>query len=318
MKQIFKETRDLLLLFKNYVRKDFHLLSYLLIIVFCAAGVYINELYRIENDIIDAQYGRWSRCFYYFLMYAFFYFGSVLILITNKVFRQIISLKFILVSVFGLMLIALNSGISFHHEIIREWFERKHYYYVLKITVNVQRLILWLMPLSLFYVVSKSIRPENFYGLSFKNFHFRPYIILYVIMIPIILIAANTSSFLEYYPTLNLNRLHGQLAENKGLYFFIYELIYAIDFTMVEFMFRGFLVIGLSKLIGRHAIIPMAVLYMCFHFGKPTPEAISSLFGGYLLGILAFETKNILGGIAIHAGIALLMDIASYMLKYNS
>ncbi len=317
MNKIAQETRELIVFFRDYIRKDFDLLSYLLILIFCSIGIYCNVYHQIEDRYVDVHYGKWIRCFYYFLMYATFYYGSVLILLVNPDFRKKISVKFILVSCLGLCLISLNSGISWHHDFLRDHFNRKNFYYVLKIVVNIQRVFTWLVPFLLIYFFSKNWRPSNFYGLSFKNFHFRPYLVLYAAMIPIILVAANTSSFLDYYPTLNINRLQGDLAANKTLYFIIYEAIYGFDFTMVELMFRGFLVIGLSKLIDRHAIIPMAVLYMAFHFGKPTPEAISSLFGGYLLGILAFQSKNILGGIAIHAGIALLMDISSYWLKFG-
>jgi membrane protease YdiL (CAAX protease family) len=94
-----------------------------------------------------------------------------------------------------------------------------------------------------------------------------------------------------------------------------YEIAYALDFITVEFLFRGFMVIGLMSMIGRGAVLMMAVTYCFLHFGKPPVEAISSIFGGYILGVIAYETKSIWGGIVIHVGIALSMEIAAYIQK---
>ncbi len=67
--------------------------------------------------------------------------------------------------------------------------------------------------------------------------------------------------------------------------------------------------IGMVQWMGKEAILPMVVTYAFLHFGKPFPETISSIFGGYILGIFAYKTENIMGGIFIHMAIALLMDV---------
>ena len=54
----------------------------------------------------------------------------------------------------------------------------------------------------------------------------------------------------------------------------------------------------------------------CFlHFGKPAGEAISSIFGGYILGILAFRSRNIYGGLIAHLGVAWGMDWLAFLNK---
>ena len=92
-----------------------------------------------------------------------------------------------------------------------------------------------------------------------------------------------------------------------------YELAYGLDFVTVEFLFRGFMVIGMIGVLGRQAVLPMAVTYCFLHFGKPAGEAISSVFGGYILGVIALETRSIWGGIIVHAGIAWMMEIIAYV-----
>ena len=92
-----------------------------------------------------------------------------------------------------------------------------------------------------------------------------------------------------------------------------YEIAYGLDFITVEFLFRGFMVIGMVHLLGRKSVLAMAVVYCLLHFGKPAGEAVSSLAGGYVLGAIAFETRSIWGGIIVHVGIAYMMEIVSFI-----
>ena len=67
------------------------------------------------------------------------------------------------------------------------------------------------------------------------------------------------------------------------------------------------------KICGKHCIIPVACFYCTIHFGKPMGEAISSFFGGMLLGIVSFNTGSIWGGLMVHLGIAWLMEIGGWI-----
>ena len=95
------------------------------------------------------------------------------------------------------------------------------------------------------------------------------------------------------------------------LYAGIYEIAYGLNFISVELFFRGFLVVGLMSLLGRKAVLAMVAAYCFLHFGKPAGEAISSIFGGFILGVVAYETKSIWGGVIIHVGIAWSMEIVA-------
>ncbi len=92
----------------------------------------------------------------------------------------------------------------------------------------------------------------------------------------------------------------------------LFESSYSLSFVIVELFFRGFLVLAFYRYFGPQVVMAMAVCYMVLHFGKPFPEAISSLFGGYLLGVLSLQSQNIWGGIVVHVGIALMMEIFAY------
>lgn len=75
------------------------------------------------------------------------------------------------------------------------------------------------------------------------------------------------------------------------------------------------MVLGMAVVMGRAAIVPMVVTYAFLHFGKPAGEAVSSIFGGYILGVIAYQSQSIFGGVLIHVGVAWLMELAAYMQK---
>ena len=91
-----------------------------------------------------------------------------------------------------------------------------------------------------------------------------------------------------------------------------FELSYGLAFVATEFFFRGFLLFTFEKHLGKGILLPMVVLYCLIHFQKPLLEAITSVFGGLLLGIIALYSRSIYGGIIAHIGLAWTMDLAGY------
>lgn len=153
---------------------------------------------------------------------------------------------------------------------------------------------------------------EPVYGLQRQGFKARPYLFMLLMMIPLVALAATQPDFLQTYPKLKaIHYLSG--SEHSGWYELLFELSYGTDFFSIELFFRGFMVLAFARYAGKDAILPMAVFYCAIHFGKPLGECISSFFGGLLLGILTYHTRNIWGGLMVHLGIAWLMEWAGYL-----
>jgi hypothetical protein len=189
------------------------------------------------------------------------------------------------------------------HNTLYSWFKQTF--------INFQKAIALLVPLVLTYLIQRRSL-ENFYGLSKRNFEAKPYLLMLLVMLPLIFAASFEPSFQRMYP-----RYKPGMAEEIGiiseyLSIGIFEATYGLRFLGVEVFWRGFLVIGGVALLGKRAILPAACLYSVWHFGKPMGEAIGAFFGGYILGILAYRTRSIYGGIAIHYGVALLMELAAW------
>jgi membrane protease YdiL (CAAX protease family) len=142
------------------------------------------------------------------------------------------------------------------------------------------------------------------YHLSGRGFfrHLVIYVALFLLVLPLVIIASRTHQFRETYPFYrNANHSYGDL--------FAWEAVYAAQFMALEFFFRGFLLQGLRRAIGGNAVFVMLVPYCMIHFGKPLPETLGAIGAGLILGTLAMRTKSIWGGVLIHLGVAMTMDL---------
>lgn len=142
------------------------------------------------------------------------------------------------------------------------------------------------------------------YFISFKDFFIKLkiYVGLFMLILPIVIIASQTASFKHTYPFY-------RLANRSTFDLLAWEGMYALQFLSLEFFFRGFMLKGLRPALGSQAIFVMIVPYCMIHFGKPVPETLGAIFAGIILGTLAMRTKSIWGGVLIHIGVALTMDM---------
>jgi membrane protease YdiL (CAAX protease family) len=137
--------------------------------------------------------------------------------------------------------------------------------------------------------------------------HWKYYAALFAVAVPFVAIASTTSEFQERYPLLEIVR--GQLGAWHDLR--IWWIFYILQFVAVETFFRGFLVLGLAKRFGHASIFIATVPYLMIHFVKPPAEALAAIAGGLVMGALAYRTKSVWWGIALHVSVAALMDFLS-------
>lgn len=139
---------------------------------------------------------------------------------------------------------------------------------------------------------------------STKGFfkHLWIYVVLFACILPAVIAASHTQEFRETYPFYRMaNRSHFDL--------WCWEALYALQFLSLEFFFRGFILQGLRRALGSNAIFVMIVPYCMIHYGKPLPETLGAIGAGLILGTLAMRTRSIWGGVLIHLGVAMTMDI---------
>jgi hypothetical protein len=92
----------------------------------------------------------------------------------------------------------------------------------------------------------------------------------------------------------------GQLLISNGL-----------DLFATEFLFRGFLMLTLVRLIGPFGVLVATMPFVFAHLGKPELEMFSTLGGGLAYGWLAWRTSSIVWGTLGHVYIVTLVTLAA-------
>ena len=144
-----------------------------------------------------------------------------------------------------------------------------------------------------------------------RNFNWPPYLLLLICAVPLLVMAAATNDFQQAYPKVKNIAFIFEYTQYDFLSQMAYELSYGTDFLTIESFFRGFVVLGFVRYVGKDAILPMAAFYCSIHFGKPLFECITSYLGGIMLGVIVYNTHSIWGGFIVHLGMAWLMDLVT-------
>ncbi len=78
-----------------------------------------------------------------------------------------------------------------------------------------------------------------------------------------------------------------------------------------EYMFRGWILFGYARKYGPDALWLQAVPFAVAHIGKPEVETLSTIFGGFAFGWVAWRTGSFIYSFLIHWFIATLIVIVS-------
>ena len=84
-----------------------------------------------------------------------------------------------------------------------------------------------------------------------------------------------------------------------------------LDLIGWEFFFRGWILFGYARKFGAEALWLQAVPFALAHIGKPEIETLSTIFGGFAFGWVAWRTRSFLYPFLIHWYIATLIILVS-------
>lgn len=84
-----------------------------------------------------------------------------------------------------------------------------------------------------------------------------------------------------------------------------------LDLVGWEFLFRGWILFGYARKFGSDALWLQAVPFAIAHFGKPEVETLSTIFGGFAFGWIAWRTKSFLYPLLIHWAIFTFVVLAA-------
>lgn len=285
-----------------------------MLILFLGASLAFNYSLDFENSILEKYAGQKIYNVYLFLFY------SVPLVFLSLTYGHFYNKKAHLSSssywftILFVILILIFSETSFY--LYRDWLRTEVPIEVSQfissfVTEFVSSSIIILPILCYWYWVDRKNTP--LYGFQKNSLELAPYLWLLLLMAPFILWASFQQDFLNYYPEYKPGLAENYLGWPYWATFGIHEIFYGMGFLSIEFLFRGFLVLALIKYLDKGAVFIMVALYCYLHFGKPFGEAVGSIFGGTILGIITYYSRSIWGGLLIHLGIAYLMDLFAIM-----
>ena len=295
---------------QNFYHKEFKLAYFLIILFLLGIYIYLNYWHGLENRFAAGGTTKWSNFFGYYLLYLIpFVAAFFLQLFFYKNCNYYKNYWFWIILLLAPAFFSFRVNFDLHQTIIKNLWDGDEQIFWLRSLNWVVRVFVVLIPVFIiWWIKDKSNQP--FYGTAaLKNV--KPYLVMLCIMIPLIALASTQKDFLQMYPKAKV--LDGLVLPSNKWHYIIYEICYGFDFVSIEFFFRGFLILSLAKICGPHCIIPVACFYCTIHFGKPMGEAISSFWGGLLLGIVSYNTQSIWGGLIVHLGIAWLMEAGSWL-----
>ncbi len=305
MKQVIRYIRD-------FYNKEFNWSYFILILCLVGLIIYLNYWHGLEAKYI-ARGDSWLKGFAgYYLLY--------LIPFASAFFLQHFFFKdhhffrnrwFIAILLLAPAFFSFRVNFNFHESLIYDKWKGAALRFWLSSINWVFRVLVVLLPVAITWWL-KDRNNQPFYG-SKPLKSAKPYLMMLLVMVPLIALASTQKDFLHMYPRAQiLNGLPAETFGQKAKYL-IYELCYGFDFVSIEFFFRGFLILSLVRICGAQCIIPAAVFYCTIHLGKPMGEAISSFFGGLVLGIVSYNTSSIWGGLMVHLGTAWMMEAGGWI-----
>jgi len=307
--------------FKSYFETHFHKGYFIFITLYTSLLVFLNYFLDLTSTIRSTA--RWNDgAFVYYLIV--FSLGLIVPYLVQRIFFTkssttfLSNKKFWAVICFGLIIWSARSSLIYYFQFyigtsvygvdVRSQFEFRTFFMLLKSTIG-------FLPILIYWrIIDKKHQP--FYGMNRGQINLKPYFILLLMLIPLVILASQNVEFLSKYPKAQVMYTIELFNEKHSGFIALYESMYILDFYIIELFFRGFMILAFIKFSGPKAILPVTVFYVTLHFGKPFGEALGSFFGGAILGVITYYSRSIWGGIIIHMGIALTMEISAYIAHY--
>lgn len=156
-----------------------------------------------------------------------------------------------------------------------------------------------LLPLLVALAIGMNVRDVGL-SLGDKAKSKRFIVILFIAAVPFMLVGSQMESFQQYYP-----RFH----YDGWLEFAAWELRVGLLMLATEFFYRGFLMLGTKKTLGRWSILLQAIPYAYVHLGKPMLEVYYSFFAGLAFGYVDYESRSIFPSFFLHWTTSIIFDI---------
>lgn len=222
---------------------------------------------------------------------------------------EIKKVKFWIFTLSALLVVQTNQFFRIYKSFFTGTFSQGTATFFLRLIYNAQCTLTYLLiPLLFHFFATKKY--DNFWGLNLDKPILKPYINVFLFTLPFLWLASTSEHFRNVYPLFLTSSpdILNQFSLVQA--FFLFQILYVLQFITLELFFRGYLVLKGQEYLGKYTVFLMSTLYVLIHLeAKPLAESLGSLFGALILGALAYQTRQIWGGILVHVGIALSMEL---------
>ncbi|MBI5372286.1 MAG: CPBP family intramembrane metalloprotease [Sphingobacteriales bacterium] len=275
--------------------------------LFCGAMVFLNYHFDLSR-LIEKNNSALIKLFAWYGVFLVALGVPLLLIRSRQTNRRNCPLPCIVLLFLAPLVFALKYTLSFHFSIVADGY-LNHFW---------NKIISWPLFLLMISAFVFGTRPwvgqeESWFGTRNSIGDWKTYGLLFLLALPLVAYASLQPGFQAVYPQFRNLAVAGNMEQISCWQGLLFEGSYGTDFISIELFFRGFLVLAFTKWLGKDMILPAAVFYCSIHFGKPVAECISSFFGGILLGIIVYHTRSIRGVLAVHLGMAWMMEVVGWL-----
>jgi len=307
--------KDLIIFIKDHLIY-FSKKSFLIpLLIFLGVIIFLSYYFDIESIILQANMNKFERMVIYLLLYGFGYYSTVFWYGFMYKTPKVISPPFLISSFILLIILAIDKTILLH-SLLAENLSTYPFVYFTSRLFKLLTLPVMTVIVSLLLAGIMNFKFKNT-GLTYNNLKIMPFIYLLSGTLLLVVAASFTQGFQNYYPMYKTTLASKATNIPEYIFILLFESTYGLNLLSVEVIFRGILTISFIRFLGKGSIFPMVTVYCFIHFGKPVIECISSIFGGYLLGVIALYTRSIIGGSILHIGLAWQMEVIAWIQELN-
>lgn len=301
----------------DFVRKDFHLTSYVYTLAITFVLIFLNYYFSFFRVWLMFSFFNGTSWWKVPLFYLLIYFSvAIPVCLFQKDFSSLRNPMFYFKGIFFIIIYSLSIGLISYRNIQFPTFTPQESMFIHRIIWQLKGLFFIALPLLLFKIFYDKSSVPGLYGLSRNRKYLSGYLFMFLLLMPFLVGMSFTGDLNNFYPIFRPWLFEGIFSLPSVGTTLVFESAYGVNFMTTELFFRGALILGMSTVMGTKSILPMITLYATIHFGKPLAETISSIFGGYLLGAWAYQNRHIWGGIIAHIGVAFTMEIMGFLHYY--
>ncbi len=310
--------RGILAMLRAYAREEIDGWSYGLTALLLAVAVAVNYTLDFETTYIATHFLEPAQIGYYAIYYALPFVSTIVISAWAR--GRLAALRdptLWLATAATLIGYGVYRNFHYYGPWIQRTFPPEVRWFLFICAANCARALLgFALVFALWLAIDRRLdgrAAQPLYGMSLRSIELRPYLLMLALVSPLIAWASFQPAFQAVYPryTPGAELAYWGIEPWQG--YAIFELCYGTDFVFTELFFRGLLVLGFARWLGPAAVLPMVAFYAFTHFEKPLAEALGSVFGGWALGVIAYRTRSVAGGVVIHLGVAYLMEAAAIL-----